>query len=269
MSSLSTSSSVAESRSASNPIHKPAIAVPSWGLWYTGLAIGVATQILFLWTAYHLFLYLRYGGNPSQAFSIWIDLLLAIFFAWPHSLLLMPQIQKGIRRYLPAGWLGLLHCIATCVSLILLFQFWTTSDIYLWRFEGWANQAMLAAFYASWLALFYSLYLTGLGYQTGLIPWWHWLRGTAMPQRPFVTHGAFRYMRHPVYLSFLGLIWFTPNMTIDHAILTFIWTIYIYLGSYLKDRRLERFIGQAYREYGRRVAGFPIIGFGPWGKFSR
>ena len=32
------------------------------------------------------------------------------------------------------------------------------------------------AFLASWVALFYSLSLTGLGYQTGWTPWWHWLR---------------------------------------------------------------------------------------------
>jgi protein-S-isoprenylcysteine O-methyltransferase Ste14 len=50
-------------------------------------------------------------------------------------------------------------------------------------------------------------------------------------------------------------------MTLDHAILTAVWTLYIYAGSYFKDRRLLKFIGEPYYEYGKRIAGLPIIGF--------
>lgn len=64
-------------------------------------------------------------------------------------------------------------------------------------------------------------------------------------------------------MSFLGLIWFTPYMTLDHAMLTGIWTVYIYLGSYAKDQRMIRFVGEKYREYAARVSGLPLIGFGP------
>jgi len=70
-------------------------------------------------------------------------------------------------------------------------------------------------------------------------------------------------------MSFMGLIWFTPNMTLDHAILTIIWTVYIYAGSYFKDRRLIGFIGKKYIEYGRRVSGLPSIGFGSLKRFSK
>ena len=47
----------------------------------------------------------------------------------------------------------------------------------------------------------------------------------------------------------MGLIWFTPDMTIDRAALVAIWTVYIFLGSYLKDLRLIYYVGNAYREY--------------------
>ncbi|MFN9911506.1 MAG: hypothetical protein ACK53L_02910, partial [Pirellulaceae bacterium] len=53
-----------------------------------------------------------------------------------------------------------------------------------------------------------------------------------------------------------------PHMSLDHAILTGVWTAYIYAGSYFKDRRLIRFIGQPYLEYAARIPGLPIIGFG-------
>lgn len=91
------------------------------------------------------------------------------------------------------------------------------------------------------------------------IEMWH---ANGLAHTVIVTTGAFRSMRHPVYMSFLGLIWFTPVMTLDHAILTAVWTLYIYAGSYFKDRRLMQFIGSPYYEYGRRISGFPLIGIG-------
>jgi len=194
------------------------------------------------------------------------DVCWAMFFEIPHSILLLPAVNKRLRRSLPSELLACVHCIATCVSLLVLFEMWTTSSNFVWHFEGGSESAMLLGFYGSWIALFYSLYLTGMGYQTGLLPWLCWMRQVKPPIRKFEPKSLFRWMRHPVYLSFLGLIWFTPNMTLDHAVLTIVWTVYIYVGSYLKDKRLEHFIGQPYRDYSQQVAGFPIIGFGPWGR---
>jgi len=98
-----------------------------------------------------------------------------------------------------------------------------------------------------------------------LTPWLAWVRRQASEKRTFNEVGWYRWFRHPIYLSFLGLIWFTPSMTLDHALLTGIWTVYIFAGSWLKDRRLEFYIGQSYREYEARVPGYPFITWGPLG----
>ncbi len=131
--------------------------------------------------------------------------------------------------------------------------------------EGMGRTRDVVLLLRIWLALFYSLYLTGLGYQTGLTPWFYWVIRKAPPRRQFVESGAFRWMRHPVYMSFLGLIWFTPRMTLDHLILTLVWTAYIYVGSYLKDRRMTLFLGDVYRDYAKRVTDFrsSASGLGP------
>ena len=89
------------------------------------------------------------------------------------------------------------------------------------------------------------------------------------PRREFVERGVYRWMRHPVYLSFLGLIWFTPRMTADHAMLTGVWTVYIFVGSCLKDRRMTFYLGDTYREYASRVSGFPGVFFGTLGKWRK
>jgi hypothetical protein len=51
-------------------------------------------------------------------------------------------------------------------------------------------------------------------------------------------------------------------MSLDHAILTAVSTAYIYAGSYFKDRRLIRYIGQPYLDYASRISGLPFIGIG-------
>jgi len=228
-----------------------------------GIAFGIGTQLFFLWTVVQLFLFLRYGGTQNYQHGLIVDCFLSFGFALPHSLLLAPPIQKRMKRWMPSELLGCVHCSVTCLTLLILIQNWGLHSTVLWKASGYVEWAIIAGFYGSWIALFYSLYITGMGYQTGLTQWLYWLKRERPPKRVFVESGAYRWMRHPIDMSFLGLIWFTPTMTLDHAVLTGIWTVYIYVGSYAKDQRMLRFIGVPYREYASRVPGLPFIGFGP------
>jgi methanethiol S-methyltransferase len=234
-----------------------------------GICFGIGTQVLFLVTVVQLFLFLRFGGGSTYHGWWIVDSILAVGFVLPHSILLVPEVQARMKKWLPAGMLGCVHCVTTCLTLLVLFREWGRSEIIIWQASGAVKVLVLVFFYGAWVGLFYSLYLTGLGYQTGLTQWWYWLIRKRPPARQFVTRGAFRWMRHPVYMSFLGLIWFTPVMTLDHAILTAVWTVYIYLGSYHKDRRLIRFIGKEYIEYGKRVSGLPGLAFGSLHRFPK
>ena len=69
------------------------------------------------------------------------------------------------------------------------------------------------------------------------------------PARPFVPQSVYRFLRHPVYLSFLGLVWFVPVVTLDRAVLIGVWTASICVGSVRKDRRLLFYVGDEYRSY--------------------
>ena len=140
---------------------------------------------------------------PAEA--CWSISALAILFVVPHSVLLLPVVRQRLTRLLPDAFYGSLFCVVTCASLLVVFANWQFSPS-----RGLAIHRARAfdcpgAFYGSWLALFYSLSLTGLGYQTGWTPWWHWVRGKPLPARKFEPRGAYLWLRHPVYLSFLGL----------------------------------------------------------------
>ena len=69
------------------------------------------------------------------------------------------------------------------------------------------------------------------------------------PAQPFVPQGVYRFLRHPVYLSFLGPVWLVPVVTLDRAVLNGFWTASIYVGSVLKDWRLLFYVGDEYRSH--------------------
>lgn len=230
-----------------------------------GIVAGLGTQILFFVTVWYLFAFLKDGPTPGTKASLLVDAALSLQFAVVHSWLLLPATRKKITRVLAGEFYGCLFCVATCVGLLGMFAGWQASPLMVWEMTGLGSAMMQACFYASWIMLLYSLSLTGLGYQTGFTPWWHWLRREPQPKRLFAPRGAYLLLRHPVYLSFLGLIWFTPRMTLDHAVLTGIWTVYIFVGSYLKDERLAYYYPKAYRDYQTRVTGYPLFVIGPLG----
>ena len=232
-----------------------------------GIAFGLAAQLLFLATVGRLFHFLCGNMGETSPHVVPVDVALALQFAVPHSLLLLPSVRKAVTAVVRSEFYGSLYCVATCVSLWLVFSFWRGSTTTLWLLTGGPAATVRAAFIGSWVALFYSISLTGFGYQTGWTQWWHWHRRRPLPRRGFAQHGAYRRLRHPVYLSFIGLIWFTPRMTLDHAILTGLWTVYIFVGSMLKDRRLAYYLGDAYRHYASRVPGYPGMWLGPLGRW--
>jgi methanethiol S-methyltransferase len=229
-----------------------------------GIAFGIGTQLIFAVTVWYLYWFLKGRDRPASGNgNLWIDGLLAVLFAVPHSVLLHPATRALLTRLVPQAFYGCFYCVATCCSLLPLFLLWQTDQRVIWSAEGMVRFGIQAAFLASWGALFYSLSLTGLGYQTGWTPWWRWLRHRPATPRPFQPRGAYLWLRHPVYLSFLGLIWFTPLMTLDRLVLAGIWSFYIAIGSWLKDGRLVFYLGDTYRAYQARVPGYIGIPFGP------
>jgi hypothetical protein len=234
-----------------------------------GILFGVATQVFFVLTVWQLFWFLQSGTTHPSVHWLLGDLALALQFAIVHSILLLPAVRNEITRRIPAGLYGCLFCAVTCAGLWLIFARWRAAPVVLWQAHGSAALALVAAFYASWIVLALTLRLSGFGYQTGWTQWRYWLRRQALPRRGLVDRGLYRRMRHPVYLSFLGLIWFTPRMTLDHALLTAVWTVYVFVGSVLKDRRLAFYLGDTYREYASRVAGYPGMRIGPLARWPR
>src|SRR5262245_4854124 len=233
---------------------------------FIGITAGLVIHAVFVIMVWYLYWFLKGGQIGDSVHGLWIDFLLALQFVVVHSVLLYPAVRERLSQWISPAFYGLFFCVATTVGLALTMAFWHTSPVVWWEISGPARVAIDAGWYASWVLLFYSFFLNGIGYQTGFTNWWHWVRGRPIPPRQFKPGGVLRLIRHPSYLSFLGLVWFTPVMTTDRAILTVVWTVYVFVGSYLKDRRLLFYIGEPYRHYLAEVPGYPGMLLGPLGR---
>ncbi|MCA9241570.1 MAG: hypothetical protein KDA37_15275, partial [Planctomycetales bacterium] len=139
-----------------------------------GIAAGIAVHLLFAVTVWALFWFLKGSRHGGMHGSLLMDACLALMFCVPHSLLLHPVVRRRLTQVIPGAFYGLFFTAVTCVSLLVLFALWQTVGPVLWEAKGGFRVLVDAGFYLSWAALFYSLYLTGLGYQTGLTPWLAW-----------------------------------------------------------------------------------------------
>jgi protein-S-isoprenylcysteine O-methyltransferase Ste14 len=237
---------------------------------FLGTLLGLTAHLLLVVTIWYLFPFLMGGRVPDglqASRSWWWDGLLILQFGLSHSVMLLPPVRHRLERYFPAALYGCLFTVVTSLSLLILILAWQLYPLALWQLSGNAERLMQGAYVLSWVALVYSLYISGIGYQTGWTTFWPWLRGRPAPHRHFEIRGAYRLIRHPVYLSFLCQIWLTPVLTLDRALLCVLFSIYLMIGSYLKDRRLVYYLGDVYRRYQAQVPGYPLI-WGPLGRVS-
>lgn len=72
--------------------------------------------------------------------------------------------------------------------------------------------------------------------------------GNKRPSK-MVTNGLYRWVRHPLYTAALLFIWLTPVMSVNSLVVIIAATIYIVIGAWFEERKLEREFGEVYAEY--------------------
>ena len=79
------------------------------------------------------------------------------------------------------------------------------------------------------------------------------LRGRPPPHSPFVVRGAYQWVRHPLYLFMLVLIWSVPAATLDRLLFDVLWTVWTVAATRWEERDLVAGFGDDYRRYQRTV----------------
>jgi len=69
----------------------------------------------------------------------------------------------------------------------------------------------------------------------------------------FKKEGAFKLVRHPIYLFTILFLTFRPTMDLFYLTMLVCIAVYFYAGSIYEERKLEEIFGDEYREYQKNV----------------
>lgn len=226
----------------------PATLVARLAAW-TGGAVFVAALLYYAW-----FFFVRLGRPvpPDEAHALWpafgVNLLLFGAFAAHHSVM----ARSGAKRWLAArlapslertayNWVASLLFVAVCA-------WWWRVPGTVYELQGaWYGvavgaQALGVAFTLRGAAVLDVFELAGI----------RQAHGDTRPAA-FRVVGPFRYVRHPIYLGWILIVFGTPLMTVDRLVWAVISTTYLLLAIPWEERSLVETFGDPYRDYQRQV----------------
>jgi protein-S-isoprenylcysteine O-methyltransferase Ste14 len=181
---------------------------------------------------------------------------LLTLFAVQHSGMARPAFKRWLTRFIPAAAERSTYVLLSTVCLALMMYYWAPLGGVIWNVgTQWAAITLTGLYLASWGLLLYATFLIDHFDLFGLRQVWFALRGREDIGLKFVTPALYRIIRHPIYVGWLGIMWFTPTMTISHLVLALGCTGYILVGIKLEERDLEA----AHPEYAQYKNKVPAL----------
>ncbi|MBZ5561721.1 MAG: isoprenylcysteine carboxylmethyltransferase family protein [Acidobacteriia bacterium] len=204
-------------------------------------------------------LFLWHGPFPLTDLSLTppqilcFDALLALAFFLQHSGMLRKSFRAKLARLLPTHYQPAVYAVVSGIVLLLLPLLWQPTRWDLLTLHGPWRWLVRGAFFASMAGMTWGFGSLRHFDPLGAGPLLAHLRGRPAPAMPLIIRGAYRWVRHPIYSSFLLMVWASPGVTADRLLFNALWSVWMVVGTRLEERDLAADFGQPYREYQRRV----------------
>ena len=185
--------------------------------------------------------------------ALGIDLLLLTLFAVQHSVMARPAFKAVWTRIIPAAAERSTYVLFSSLALIALFRFWQPLGGQVWSLESTLGQVLMYGGFAfGWALVLYSTFLINHFDLFGLRQVWLELRGEPYTSLAFKVPGAYRLVRHPLYLGWFFAFWCTPNMSVTHLLFAVVSTAYILAAISFEEHDLLA-AHPEYADYRRQV----------------
>ena len=194
-----------------------------------------------------LFRWARVDAVPTR--GVWeralVDATLFAVFAAHHSIFARDSIKTRISRRVPARLIRSVYVWTASLLLVLVVLVWRPIGGDLYHATGWTRYGHAAVQLAGvWLiarsvGVIDALELAGI----------HSSGGPASLQ----IIGPYRFVRHPIYLGWMLIVFGAAHMTGDRATFAAITTIYLMIAIPWEERSLEQTFVNDYARYKQRV----------------
>lgn len=192
----------------------------------------------------------------SNAGRLGWDALLSLLFFCEHSILIRRTVRKHLTTRIPDHYYVAVYAIISGITLFLFLFLWQPTGEVWFRLEGvlaWLPRMVFMLAVVGIVLVMKMLRAVGALDPLGIHALHAWLSGKRTRPIDLTARGAYRYLRHPLYLLMLVLVWATPTVTSDRLLMIILWTGWIVVATFLEERDLVFQYGAAYREYQRAV----------------
>ncbi|UCD99572.1 MAG: hypothetical protein JSV42_02260 [Chloroflexota bacterium] len=206
---------------------------------------GLLTFILFLFRG--SFNFVDLGLHPFQALLINAALCL-VFFA-QHSLMARKPFREWLKIFLPSPYNGAIYAVASGIAVIALVIFWQDSELMIFSVQGFVRLLFRGVFVLPIAGVVWTVFSLGFFVNFRVQSMVDDLRDRQSSVSLVTDRGPYRYIRHPLYLSSLLMIWSNPDLTLDRLLFNLVFTIWIVVAILLEERDLVSAFGDPYRSY--------------------
>ena len=188
--------------------------------------------------------------------ALGLDAGLSLAFFVQHSVMIRQSCRRQLEHILSEKYHGPLYTMVSGVFLLGVVFFWQGIDYQVLTLTGWLRWGARLLFFLAFAGFFWGVLSLGFFDPFGLKPFLS--DRLALPPQPqgLVVRGPYLWVRHPLYLCVILLIWSCPDVTADRLLFNILWTGWIIVGAWLEERDLVESFGQAYRDYQQQVPMF-------------
>jgi protein-S-isoprenylcysteine O-methyltransferase Ste14 len=187
--------------------------------------------------------------------ALWVNVLLYTVFALHHSVLARSGAKRWVRAALPGHLERALYVWVASLLFIALCVLWRPLPGRVFLLTGPAAWAVVGLQACGALVALAGGRGTDLeefmGVRDAARACGH--EPAPAPRAELMASGAYRYVRHPLYLGVILLLGATPSMTVGRLVFAGLSALYILIAIPFEERTLVEQYGDAYRQYQRRV----------------
>lgn len=192
------------------------------------------------------------SSMPWQT-ALLVDMGLLSLFAVQHSVMARPWFKRMLTSVIPHAIERSTYVLASSLALLLMFWKWQPIGGMIWDVQDPSARMLLYGGYGfGWALVLFTTFVINHFDLFGLRQVWRDLQGKPQAGLHFVTPVIYRIVRHPLYVGWLSVFWFTPSMSVTHLVFAMVTTAYILVAIQFEERDLMQ-VHPEYAVYRKQV----------------